>query len=349
MKCYALPRGKRGVAFSLLALLTTAHVALGQTSTTGAIRGTVTDPQGAVIPTGVVTVKSDSTAAVRTAMTGKNGEFTVGLLPPGTYTVTIVAPGFKTDNPGAITVTVTETVRVDAKLVLGSQSDVIDVSSLAPALQVENATLGTVVDGSVISQLPLTNRNYTQVLTMSAGISGDLNNAATLGKGSPDVYVNGASNISNNFHMDGADINNFGSGRAGDFVQQAGIPVPSPDALQEFKIQTTNYDAGAVAETAEQMKKADVTPRIMIDCSHANSNKDYTRQGLVCRNVAGQIAAGDRRIVGVMLESNLVAGAQTLVPGKPLVYGQSITDGCIDWNETRGLLAELAGAVSARG
>jgi len=244
MKCYALPRGKRGVAFSLLALLTTAHVALGQTSTTGAIRGTVTDPQGAVIPTGVVTVKSDSTAAVRTAMTGKNGEFTVGLLPPGTYTVTIVAPGFKTDNPGAITVTVTETVRVDAKLVLGSQSDVIDVSSLAPALQVENATLGTVVDGSVISQLPLTNRNYTQVLTMSAGISGDLNNAATLGKGSPDVYVNGASNISNNFHMDGADINNFGSGRAGDFVQQAGIPVPSPDALQEFKIQTTNYDAG---------------------------------------------------------------------------------------------------------
>ena len=79
---------------------------------------------------------------------------------------------------------------------------------------------------------------------MSAGITGDLNNAATLGKGSPDVYVNGASSISNNFHMDGADINNFGSGRAGDFVQQAGIPIPSPDALQEFKIQTTNYDAG---------------------------------------------------------------------------------------------------------
>jgi 3-deoxy-7-phosphoheptulonate synthase len=69
----------------------------------------------------------------------------------------------------------------------------------------------------------------------------------------------------------------------------------------------------------------------------------------VCRNVAAQIAAGDRRILGVMIESNLVAGAQTLVPGKPLVYGQSITDACIDWNETRGLLKELAAAVhSAR-
>jgi 3-deoxy-7-phosphoheptulonate synthase len=113
--------------------------------------------------------------------------------------------------------------------------------------------------------------------------------------------------------------------------------------------QTTNYDAASVAQTAEQMEKAGVSPSIMIDCSHANSNKDYTRQGLVCRNVAAQIAAGDRRILGVMLESNLIAGAQKLVPGTPLVYGQSITDGCIDWGETHGLLTELAAAVRARG
>ncbi len=113
--------------------------------------------------------------------------------------------------------------------------------------------------------------------------------------------------------------------------------------------QTTNYDAASVAKTAEQMEEAGVLPRIMIDCSHANSNKDHTRQRLVCRNVAAQVAAGDRRIIGVMLESNLVAGAQTLVPGKPLVYGRSITDACIDWDETHALLTELAAAVrSAR-
>jgi 3-deoxy-7-phosphoheptulonate synthase len=108
---------------------------------------------------------------------------------------------------------------------------------------------------------------------------------------------------------------------------------------------TTNYDAAAVEETCRQMEKAGIRPHVMIDCSHANSNKDHTRQALVCSNVANQVAGGDKRIIGIMLESNLVAGAQKLVPGKELVYGQSITDGCIDWNETRTALSELATAV----
>jgi hypothetical protein len=233
-----------GAVFSASVLLFTASQVFAQTSTTGAIRGTVTDPQGAVLANGTITVKSQGTDAVRTAPTDKGGQYTVGLLPPGLYSVTITAPGFKSADPGAVNVSVTETVRVDAKLVLGSQSETVEVSSQEGALQLENATLGTVVDGATIREVPLTNRNFTQVLTMSAGVAGDVNNAASLGKGTQDVYVNGASSISNNFHMDGADINNFGSGRAGDFVQQAGIAIPNPDTLQEFKIQTTNYDAG---------------------------------------------------------------------------------------------------------
>jgi 3-deoxy-7-phosphoheptulonate synthase len=112
--------------------------------------------------------------------------------------------------------------------------------------------------------------------------------------------------------------------------------------------ETVNYTAESVAETAAQMEKAGLQPRIMIDFSHANSSKDYRRQATVCHDVAGQIAAGDKRIMGVMIESNLVAGAQPLVPGQPLVYGQSITDSCIDWAETHSLLAELAAAVRAR-
>ena len=234
----------RRVVFVLYMLVITAHMALSQTSTTGAIRGTVTDPQGAVIADATVTVTSQATAQVRTAKTDSNGQYAVGLLPPEVYKVSISAPGFKTQEPPPVTVVVTETVRADAKLFLGSESQTVEVTSLAPTLQVENATLGTVVQGNTIREVPLTNRNYTQVLTMSAGVAGDVNNAASLGKGTQDVYVNGASSISNNFHMDGADINNFGSGRAGDFVQQAGIAIPNPDTLQEFKIQTTNYDAG---------------------------------------------------------------------------------------------------------
>jgi 3-deoxy-7-phosphoheptulonate synthase len=112
---------------------------------------------------------------------------------------------------------------------------------------------------------------------------------------------------------------------------------------------TVNYTADSVAQVCKQLEDAGLRPQVMIDCSHANSNKDYTRQPLVCRDVAAQIANGDRRIIGVMLESNLVAGAQKLVPGQSLVYGQSITDACIAWDETLPLLRELAAAVrSAR-
>jgi 3-deoxy-7-phosphoheptulonate synthase len=109
-----------------------------------------------------------------------------------------------------------------------------------------------------------------------------------------------------------------------------------------------NYTAACVADTAARMEAAGLQSRIMIDFSHANSNKDYRRQSIVCHDVAAQIAAGDKRIMGVMIESNLVAGAQKLTPGHPLVYGQSITDACIDWNETYELLKELAAAVRAR-
>jgi 3-deoxy-7-phosphoheptulonate synthase len=106
-----------------------------------------------------------------------------------------------------------------------------------------------------------------------------------------------------------------------------------------------NYTPEAVADTCTRLEKAGLRPTVMIDCSHANSNKDHTRQPAVCRNVANQIAKGERRIIGLMLESNLVAGAQKLVPDTPLTHGQSITDACMGWDETAALLAELAGAV----
>lgn len=108
-----------------------------------------------------------------------------------------------------------------------------------------------------------------------------------------------------------------------------------------------NYTAAAVADTCRQLEQAGLPPRVMIDCSHANSGKDFRRQSTVCRDIAAQIVPGNHNIIGVMLESNLVEGAQKLVPGKSLVYGQSITDACIGWEETVTLLRELGGAVKA--
>jgi 3-deoxy-7-phosphoheptulonate synthase len=110
----------------------------------------------------------------------------------------------------------------------------------------------------------------------------------------------------------------------------------------------TNYDAASVEAACRQLASAGLQPRVMIDASHANSSKDPANQPKVMDDVAGQIAAGDRRIIGVMIESHLVAGRQDLAPGQPLAYGQSITDGCIDWATSEAVLGRLAEAVKAR-
>lgn len=107
----------------------------------------------------------------------------------------------------------------------------------------------------------------------------------------------------------------------------------------------TNYDSVSVTEICEQLKNAGLPPRVMVDCSHANSRRDYTHQPSVCREVIRQIEAGEQGVMGVMIESNLVAGSQKLDRDIPLVYGQSITDGCISWNTTLELLRELATAI----
>ena len=108
-----------------------------------------------------------------------------------------------------------------------------------------------------------------------------------------------------------------------------------------------NYDSQDVQFAATALKQKALNSRLMIDCSHGNSNKDYTRQAVVLKNIAQQIENGEKDIMGVMIESHLVAGNQAIANnGKPLVYGQSITDACIDWSTTEKLLHSLADSVT---
>jgi 3-deoxy-7-phosphoheptulonate synthase len=109
-----------------------------------------------------------------------------------------------------------------------------------------------------------------------------------------------------------------------------------------------NYDATAVEAAFAKLRAASLPERLVVDVSHDNSGKDAARQPLVAADVAGQIAAGNRALVGLMLESFLVAGRQDLDSGRPLTYGQSITDACIDWDTTVGVLDGLADAVGER-
>ena len=109
-----------------------------------------------------------------------------------------------------------------------------------------------------------------------------------------------------------------------------------------------NYDAASVGAVAASLRKLELPDRMMIDCSHGNSQKDYRRQPLVARDVAAQVAGGSDLVCGVMIESHLVEGRQDLDPAKPLVYGQSVTDACMSWQKTVPVLDDLAEAVRAR-
>jgi 3-deoxy-7-phosphoheptulonate synthase len=109
-----------------------------------------------------------------------------------------------------------------------------------------------------------------------------------------------------------------------------------------------NYEAAQVHAACEALARAKLPERLMIDCSHANAAKDYRRQAAVAADIGRQIAGGERRIVGVMVESHLVEGRQELAPGKPLTFGQSITDACLGWEESVRLLDGLAQAVRER-
>jgi 3-deoxy-7-phosphoheptulonate synthase len=109
-----------------------------------------------------------------------------------------------------------------------------------------------------------------------------------------------------------------------------------------------NYDSQSVKEVVDKLREAHLNDSIIIDCSHANSGKDFRKQPEVIADVAGQIAEGNEHIRGVMIESNLVEGAQELKPGKELVYGQSITDSCVGLDDTAQMLETLAKAAEAR-
>ena len=109
-----------------------------------------------------------------------------------------------------------------------------------------------------------------------------------------------------------------------------------------------NFDPVSINTAAEKLSASKLIPRVLVDCSHANSNKNHNNQPLVARSVADQIREGSKNILGVMIESNLVAGRQDFVQGKPLTYGQSITDACIDFEATEKAVAELAASVASK-
>jgi outer membrane receptor protein involved in Fe transport len=237
-------RVKLSVFVIALCLLLSASLLFGQSANTSALTGTVTDQTGAVVPNATVTATNVGTNATRTVTTGADGVYRIPLLEPGNYRVRISAQGFKTAEVTAITLNVTESVTLDRSLEVGAQTEQVTVEAAVETVQTATSTLGTTVTGNTITSLPLSSRNFTQVLGMSAGVAVDVSNGSAFGRGSQNMSVNGAAPEKNNFQMDGVAINNAaGNGNAADAGLYTGIAIPNPDSIQEFKIQTSTYDA----------------------------------------------------------------------------------------------------------
>ena len=167
-------RAGHGLAISILACLSVLCLlcvssALGQSSGTGALAGTVTDPSGRSVPSATVTVTNLGTGQTRTATTGPDGDYKFELLPPGNYKVSFSAPGFKKTEVPSVTINVTETPTLNQQMEVGTVSEEVTVHSEQVMLQTESSTLGTTVSGNQIASLPLANRNYTEILGLSAG------------------------------------------------------------------------------------------------------------------------------------------------------------------------------------
>ena len=211
---------------------------------TGQINGSITDASGALLPGVTIEASNLATGAVRTAVSGADGLYTIPLLPPGNYNLKATLQGFRTSLREGVRITVTETARVAFQLEVGQLSETITVSAEATLVETSNATHGIVIDEQKVVDLPLNGRNFTQLGTLIPGVVappaglGGQNGDATpggFGNATGGFNVNGMRNQSNNFLMDGATNNDtFNTG----FVLR-----PPPDAIEEFKILTNAFSA----------------------------------------------------------------------------------------------------------
>src|SRR5215813_4329396 len=218
---------------------------MAQTAGTGALTGRVTDPTGAVVPGATITAVSLDTGQSRTVTTGEDGSYTVNLLPPGNYSVKFELVGFNTAEVPSVKVNVTETAVLDRTLEVGAQAEAVRVEAEIETIQTASSALGTVATATTVTELPLSTRNYTNLLAMSTGANASVQDASLIGKGTTLIAVNGAGTAQNTFLQDGVVINNWWSFNTGvEGVSVGGFAIPNPDAIAEFKIQTSSYDAG---------------------------------------------------------------------------------------------------------
>jgi hypothetical protein len=209
----------------------------------GTVRGVVRDSSGAVLPGATVAVTSTSTQQRFEAVTNESGSYTVTFLPPGDYNLEVALAGFGPFTRENIRVNIAATVVIDASLRIGAVAETVTVSGGAPQLQLSTSSLGSTVEGKMLTGMPLSSRNFTQVLSLSPGVNSDVADAGAFGRNSVNISSNGARPWDNGVVMNGLAADNPMSQGFDDTNDKTGIPVPAPDAIEEFKVQAGLSDA----------------------------------------------------------------------------------------------------------
>jgi Carboxypeptidase regulatory-like domain/TonB-dependent Receptor Plug Domain len=221
---------------------------LSQTASTGALVGQVLDASGRGIPHASVQATNQDMAASRSTVSDDEGRFVLPLVLPGTYQITAATSGHSQVQSIQVNVPVTETIRLSIPMKVAGITQSITVHANVSQLQNDSLALGGLVQARTIQDLPLASRNFTQIVDLSPGVASGVNNAAELGVGSgglsqidagnDGIFVHGSRSYDNGYEFDGVPVNDLqGSSNA-----SGGIPIPSPDAIEEFKVQTGLYD-----------------------------------------------------------------------------------------------------------
>jgi hypothetical protein len=225
------------------------HWIWGQTASTGALLGQVLDPTAKGIPQASVAVKNKNAGITRSTLSDDDGRFVLPLLPPGTYQLTVTKTDYSQAESMSVQVPLTETIRVSIPMKLAGITQNITVQGDTSPLQGDTVALGRVVDAPMIQTLPLAARNFTQIVDLSPGVLTGVNNAGELGlggsglaqidPGNDGIFVHGSRSYDNSYEFDGVPVTDLQASS----IASGGVPIPNPDTIQEFKVQTGLYNA----------------------------------------------------------------------------------------------------------
>src|SRR5882724_10049698 len=311
--------------------------AFGQGGATGAISGTVVDVNGGEVAGADVQIISAATdSLVRRLTTAADGSFQATLLPPAKYYVVVNKSGFAEAKASNIEVRVTETTRISIPLKPGTVTEKIEISAQVTSVETTNATTGETIGSETIRDLPLATQNYQQLLSLSTGVQGELNQSTQLGRGTTKIYVNGQREDNNNYLIEGISATDY------NVAQNYYVPLPNPDVIQEFKVQTSLYDAtqgrngggnvNAILKTGSREFHGDVYEFFRNDVLNANDyflNAASQKRPPVKQNIFGGSLGGPvgrekyglffANYQGTRQRSALSPGTQINNPGFPIL------------------------------